>query len=70
MHLRFRDDSAFENVAHEEVIVHRLRDDLRHPTGIELDESVVFRTSRLKRRLCQRGVRCELWELLANLFVS
>ena len=42
VYLRFWNDFAFENVTHEEVIVHCLRDDLCDPSRIEFDESVMF----------------------------
>ena len=42
MNLGFRNESAFENVTHEEVIVHRLRDDLCDSSRVELDETVVL----------------------------
>ena len=58
MHVRFRYDSAFEDVTHEEVIVHRLRDDLCNSGGIELDERVVFRTPSLKREKVRRRPVC------------
>ena len=47
MHLVLRDDLAREDVAHEQVIVHRLRDDLCDRGRVELDEAVVLRLSSL-----------------------
>ena len=43
MHFVFGDDLASQNVTHEQVIVHRLRDDLGDRRRRKLDESVVFR---------------------------
>ena len=47
VHLVLRDDLARENVAHEQVVVHRLRDDLCDRGRVELDEAVVLRLSSL-----------------------
>lgn len=47
VHFVFRDDLAGQDVAHEQIIVHRLRDDLRDLRRRKLDESVVFRPASL-----------------------
>ena len=38
-----RDDLAVHDMAHEQIIVHRLRDDPRDGRRDKLDEAVVFR---------------------------
>jgi hypothetical protein len=43
MHFVFRDNFAGQDVTHEQIIVHRLRDDLCDRRRRKLDESVVFR---------------------------
>ena len=42
VHLSGRDELAREDVAAEQVVVHRFRDDLSDCIGFELDEGVVF----------------------------
>lgn len=39
-----------ENVPHYKIVVHRVSDDLGHGRGIEFEETVMFRLSRLRRR--------------------
>ena len=47
VHLVLRDNLAREDVAHEQVVVHRLRDDLCDRRRVELNEAVVLRLSGL-----------------------
>ena len=42
VHLVLGDDLACEDMAHEQVVVHRLRNDLRDRRGVELNEGIVF----------------------------
>ena len=42
VHLVLGDDLACEDMTHEQVVVHRLRNDLRDRRGVELNEGVVF----------------------------
>ena len=51
MHFVFWNDLASQNVAHEQVIVHRLRDDLCDGRRCKLDEPVVFRPACLHTSL-------------------
>ena len=51
MHFVFRNDFASQDVAHEQVIVHRLRDDLCDGRRRKLDEPVVFRPACLHASL-------------------
>jgi hypothetical protein len=51
VHFVFRDDLAGQDVAHEQIIVHRLRDDLGDRRRHKLDESVVFRPASLYANL-------------------
>jgi hypothetical protein len=51
MHFVFRNDLASQNVAHEQIIVHRLRDDLCDGRRCKLDEPVVFRPACLHASL-------------------
>lgn len=51
MHFVFRNDLASQNVAHEQIIVHRLRDDLRDGRRCKLDEPVVLRPACLHASL-------------------
>ena len=51
MHFVFWNDLASQNVAHEQVIVHRLRDDLCDRRRCKLDEPVLFRPTGLHASL-------------------
>jgi len=51
MHFVFWNDLASQNVAHEQVIVHRLRDDLCDGRRCKLDEPVMFRPACLHASL-------------------
>ena len=51
MHFVFRNDLASQNVAHEQVIVHRLRDYLCDGRRCKLDEPVEFRPTGLHASL-------------------
>ena len=42
VHLVLRDHLACEDMAHEEIVVHRLGDDLGNGRRVELNEAVVF----------------------------
>jgi hypothetical protein len=47
MNLFYWDDLAFQNVTHEQVVVHGLRNDLRNRERVELNEGVMFRSASL-----------------------
>ena len=47
MNLFYRDDLAFQNVTHEQVVIHGLRNDLRNCERVELNEGVMFRSASL-----------------------
>jgi succinylarginine dihydrolase len=42
VHLIAGDELAAQDVPHEEVVVHHLRDDLRNGGGVELEEGIVL----------------------------
>lgn len=42
MYFIFRNDFACENVAHEEIIVHGLCDNLSYGRGVKFDKRVMF----------------------------
>jgi len=52
----FRDDLANQDMAHEQIIVHRLRNDLSDGRRDKLDEAVVFRFALLFRERRRRDI--------------
>lgn len=54
-----RDDLAIHDMAHEQIVIHRLRDDPRDGRGHKLDEAVMFRPAclRLQFYFSTRGGR-------------
>jgi hypothetical protein len=48
------DDLAFQNVTHEQVVVHCLCYNFRDCEGIEFEESVMLRSAGLNGRACQK----------------
>ena len=59
VHFVFRDDLAGQDVVHEQIVVHRLRDDLGDRRRRKLDESIVFRPASLHAN-CISGRRTKL----------
>ena len=48
MDLILRYHLAFEYMSHEQIVVHRLRNDLRDGGRVELEECIMFRLSGLR----------------------